>query len=223
MENNALAGFNNLDLLSAIQNMIRNACIIDFGTVRKVVAKGIVDVELSVASTEKDIVCLTCVLANVSSKVISVDIEPSEGDKVIVFYPRKYDDQMFSSDKTVINPDVKGYNLTAGIAFLFNQFKTDLHKNFIRFNADGTTEINMQDADENVILNLSVGTEGITLTDVNKNTVSTTDKGIKVTDCNNNDVSMTSEGITITDANGCKIVSSSEGVVINNKLKVKAQ
>ena len=81
---------------------------------------------------------MTCVLANIASKSVTVDIKPAVGDRVLVVYPRIYDDDMFTvtesesdNKKIKINPSAKGYNLCGGIAILLNQYKTSGHKNVI--------------------------------------------------------------------------------------------
>lgn len=171
--NNLLAGLDNLDFTGAVQNLIKKSCIIDYGIIRKVIAKGVVDVELSVAATSQDIVCMTCVLANIASSAFTLDVEPSEGDKVIVFYPRKYAENMFNVEqsKVIVNPNTNGYNLTAGIAFLFNQYKKDKHKNVVHLNADGTSSVVINDSDGNTLLDLSVKTSGISVKDKNGCTI----------------------------------------------------
>lgn len=140
MDDSLLTQAENIDFGTAVQSLIKKQCIIDFGIVQEVVAKGIVNVSLSVASTEQNIVVITCVLANIASKAFTLNIEPEVGDRVIIFYPRNYDDSMFTADGNtdiIINNNAKHYSLLGGIAFLFNQYKTNDHKNFININKDG--------------------------------------------------------------------------------------
>lgn len=178
MDNNFLASFDNIDFTTAVGNLVKKSCIIDFGIIRKVVAKGIVDVELSVASTKEDIVCLTCVLANISSSSFTIDIEPTVGDKVIVFYPRRYDGNMFDvdNDKVIVKERVSGYNLLSGIALLFNQYRKNKHKNFIHIK-DGIVEYSLNN--NKVTLDLS------------------TDKEIKIQDSNGCTITSSSSDINI--------------------------
>ena len=88
---------------TAIQSMIGRTCIISYGIVKDVPASGIVTVELSVAKSAKDIKVITCVLVNFASNAITIDIVPEKGDKVLVFFPDKFDSEMFSTKKNRSN------------------------------------------------------------------------------------------------------------------------
>ena len=122
----------------AVQGVINRSCIIDYGIVKEVVTEdgSIVTVEVSVASDTDDIKVMTCVLANIASKSFTVNVHPEAGDKVIVFYPKRYSEDMFDTAKeeVIIDEYAQGYNMFSGIAVLMNQFKTDGHKNFIDIN-----------------------------------------------------------------------------------------
>mgnify|MGYP003303142138 CR=1 FL=1 len=126
-----------LNLGTVIEAIIKRSCIIDYGIVQKVVAEGVVDVSVAVAKTEQDIVCMTCVLANIASSSLTVNVVPHVGDRVLVVYPRMYDDKMFAvpdgdtKQNTIVNPVAKGYNLMSGIAILMNQYKKASHENVI--------------------------------------------------------------------------------------------
>lgn len=126
----------NIDFVTAIQSLVNRSCIIDFGIVKKVVAKGIVDIAVSVADTEHNIVVSTCVLANIAGNSFTLDVEPKEGDKVIVLYPRTYDVNMFDVKKSdiIINKNTKGYSILGGIAILMNQYRKDSHNNVLHLN-----------------------------------------------------------------------------------------
>ena len=66
-----------------------------------------------------------------------MNIVPHVGDRVLVVYPRMYDDKMFAvpdgdtKQNTIVNPVAKGYNLMSGIAILMNQYKKASHENVI--------------------------------------------------------------------------------------------
>lgn len=126
-----------LNLGTVIEAIIKRSCIIDYGIVQKVVAEGVVDVSVAVAKTEQDMVCMTCVLTNIASSSLTVNVVPHVGDRVLVVYPRMYDDKMFAvpdgdtKQNTIVNPVAKGYNLMSGIAILMNQYKKASHENVI--------------------------------------------------------------------------------------------
>ena len=136
---NSIAGREGVGFLTAVESMIKRSCIIDYGIIQKVTSKGIVEVSLAVAKTQQDMVIMTCVLANIASSSFTLDVKPNVGDRVLVVYPRLYDETMFTvpdndTEKTnvIVNKNAKGYNLTTGIAILINQCKTASHKNIIR-------------------------------------------------------------------------------------------
>lgn len=127
-----------LNFNTVVESIVKRSCIIDFGIVQEVVSDGIVDVSVAVAKTEQDMFCMTCVLANVASKAFTLNIKPHKGDRVLVVYPRLYDDNMFNftgsegdDTKLTVNYKAKGYNLASGIAILISQYREAGHKNLI--------------------------------------------------------------------------------------------
>lgn len=162
----------NVEVTTAIQAMISKSCIIDFGVIQKVVAKGVVSVAVSVASSHKDVRYITCPLINISSKSFTLDVEPNEGDKVIIFYPRKYSAKMFNKNSTdvIIDSQARGYNLMCGMAMLCNQYKTDTHNNIININ-NGELTLKLaysEDDSANKVL-LSINKDGELTYDSNEN------------------------------------------------------
>ena len=111
----------------SIQQVIKRTCIVDFGVIIKVLGKNVVRVGISVADSPEDVQIITCTLVNSCSSAIAVDVEPSEGDKVLVLFPRHYNPKMFNINvqEPVIDDSIKGYTCYAGLAFLVNQFSED--------------------------------------------------------------------------------------------------
>ena len=138
-----------------VQAIIRRSCMIDYGIVEDVPAKGIVTVALSVANSPKDIKIITCVLACIASSDFAMNISPVKGDKVLVVYPRRYSEEMFDPEKDIIiDKYASGYNLFSGIAILMNQYKPDFHHNFIDF-TEGTVTLRLaysEDDDDNLLV-----------------------------------------------------------------------
>lgn len=189
---NFIAGNKNLDFNTAVEAVIRRSCIIDFGIVQSVPANGIVNVAVAVANTKQNMACMTCVLVNIASSSFAVNVKPNVGDRVLVIYPRLYDENMFTvpdSDtdkkKVIVNENASGYNMLSGLAILINQYKTNSHKNVLKV--------------ENGL---------VSFTNVEKN------QSVTVDLTQNNK-------IVISDSNSCTIESTSEGIVINGNLKVK--
>lgn len=210
---NFVSGREGLNLSSAIEAMIKRSCIIDYGIIQNVVADGVVDVSVAVSKTEQDMIGMTCVLANIASANFTLKIVPKKGDRVLVIYPRIFNDTMFKVEgdetkdtKIIVDKDAKGYNLTSGIAVLLNQYKSSGHKNVVTID------------------------EGGTFTFVNdKATVSLNSDGYfsyeQTEDENNTKFSFSDSGFLVQDKEGNKIESKKEGndnyVILNGHLKVK--
>lgn len=155
-----ISGKQGLDFSSAIENMIKQSCIIDFGIVQNIVADGVVDVSVAVSKTAQDMVCMTCVLANIASSNFTLKVVPKKGDRVLVVYPRIFSDTMFNVEgdetkdtKIVVDKDAKGYNLASGIAVLLNQYKSNAHESVLTFDEDitfarGNTQLVLNKDDE---------------------------------------------------------------------------
>lgn len=163
MTENILVEAENTSLPTAIQSMINRSCIVDFGVIQEVVAKGLVFVAVSVANSKKDIRYMTCTLVNIAGEDFTLNVTPKQGDKVLVLYPRRYSSKMFRKEKTDVYIDEKadGYNLMCGLAILCNQYRTDTHKNIITFENGGFT-FNLvydKDNDNNKVV-MSVNTDG---------------------------------------------------------------
>lgn len=137
-EPNFISQEEGLNFNTMIEAIIKHSCIVDFGIVEDVVADGIVNVAVAVSRTPQDMQCMTCVLANIASTSVTLKIVPHKGDRVLVLYPRIYNDKMFDvkadegdDTKLIVDMDAKGYNLMSGIAILINQYKESGHKNLI--------------------------------------------------------------------------------------------
>ena len=127
-----------LNFGAVVESIIKRSCIIDYGIVQDVVADGVVDVSVAVSRTKQDMFCMTCVLANIASTAFTLNVKPHKGDRVLVVYPRIYNNAMFKvttdeSKNTELTVDfnAKGYNLASGIAILINQYKSAGHKNVV--------------------------------------------------------------------------------------------
>ena len=221
-----------LNFNTVVESIVKRSCIIDFGIIQEVVSDGIVDVSVAVAKTEQDMLCMTCVLANIASSSFTLDIKPKKGDRVLVVYPRIFDDDMFTVPdeeddalKPKINFEAKGYNLMSGIAILVNQYKEASHKNLIAVE-DGkvTIALGYNADDEKNMLNFTSDENGAFTVSNDKCSITVDTDGYldyENTGDSKTKVQFTSSGFTIQDKNECKIVSSSEAIVINGNLKVK--
>lgn len=143
-EPNFISQEEGLNFNTMVEAIIKHSCIVDFGIVEDVVADGIVNVAVAVSRTPQDMQCMTCVLANIASTSMTLKIVPHVGDRVLVLYPRIYNDKMFDvkadeeeDTKLIIDMDARGYNLMSGIAILINQYKEAGHKNLITIDEDG--------------------------------------------------------------------------------------
>lgn len=172
-EPNFIAQEAGLNFGSVVEAIIKRSCIVDYGIIQDVVADGVVDVSLAVSRTEQDMFCMTCVLANIASSSFTLNIKPKKGDRVLVVYPRIFDDDMFTvpdGDKAVdpvINFDAKGYNLMSGIAILINQYKEASHKNVITIDEDGYFKYENKDRKTMI----EITKDGFTIQDKNENSI----------------------------------------------------
>lgn len=172
-EPNFIAQEAGLNFGSVVEAIIKRSCIVDYGIIQNVVADGVVDVSLAVSRTEQDMFCMTCVLANIASSAFTLNIKPKAGDRVLVVYPRIFDDDMFTVPngdkalKPIINFDAKGYNLMSGIAILINQYKEASHKNLFTIDEDGYFKYENRDGKTMI----EVTKDGFTIQDKAENTI----------------------------------------------------
>jgi hypothetical protein len=159
-----------LNFNTAVEAIIKRSCFIDYGIIQDVISDGVVDVSVAVSRTEQSMLCMTCVLANIASSAFTLNVKPHKGDRVLVVYPRLYNDDMFkvqdNEDKDselTIDFDAKGYNLSSGIAILINQYKESGHKNVITIDKD-SVDVNILGGKTKMQIdsngNVTVDTEG---------------------------------------------------------------
>lgn len=178
-EPNFVAGKNNLNFNSVVEAIIKRSCIVDFGIIQKVTAGGIVEVAVAVADTPQNVFYMSCVLINTASSSLTVKVTPHVGDRVLVVYPRMYDDTMFSvpdGDKkteVIVNTKATGYNLSSGLAILMNQYKKASHKNVLT--ADNGV-IEYKCGDNSITFDLSANGK-VSISDSNGCTYETSSEG----------------------------------------------
>lgn len=128
-----------------VKGIINRTLIVDWGTVKEVLGDGsVVKVLLSVTDRPENATVLTCMLVSPCSSVLSLNMTPKEGDKVLVLSPRGYDSAMFSvteNTEAIVNKNLRGYNKMTCIAILYNQFRPSAHKNSIDFTAEGALNV----------------------------------------------------------------------------------
>ena len=136
---------------NAVQSIIGRTCLIEFGIVKEIIAKGIVRVVVSVAKEPSDVRILNCILIVPSASSVMVNIEPQINDKVIVFFPRRFNSGMFQIDlenadaecNDIIKDDNgEGFTPFTGLAMLANQFRPNEYFNSITLN-NGMAEIKL--------------------------------------------------------------------------------
>lgn len=210
-----------------IHRIIGNTFIIEYGIIKDIPADGIVTVEMSVSDNEENIIITDCVLLTPASKNFAVKVQPELDDKVLVLFPRKFNNDMFNKDKneTIISDEASGYNVLSGIAVLMNQFQEEAHKNFIEF-SEGNLKLDVnydKDTDKTVV-SVSMDKDGNIEVSNQKGKVKLDSEGYlkyENTDDNKSKIEFTSSGFTMQDKNGCTITSSSSDIQINGKLKIK--
>ena len=236
-DSNYIALNNNVDFNTVVETIIKKRCIIDYGIIESVPANGVVEVAVAVSDTPENMYYLTCVLANIASSSFTVNVKPNVGDRVLVVYPRLYDERMFNvpdsaEDKTKIiqNEQANGYNILSGIAILINQYKKSCHKNIIDI-ADGNIVLKLGYDEDNdkYKLQFNSSTDGSYSVVNEKSNMSMGADGYlsykQTEEDNKTELSFSDSGFLIQDKAGNKIVSSttagSEHILINGHLKVK--
>lgn len=234
---NYIALNNNVNFNTVVETIIKKRCIIDYGIVESVPANGVVEVAIAVSDTPENMCYLTCVLANIASSSFTVNIKPNVGDRVLVVYPRLYDERMFNvpdsdEDKTKIiqNENANGYNIMSGIAILLNQYKTACHKNILDI-ADGniTLKLGYDEDNDKYKLQLNTSVDGSYSVVNEKSNMNMGADGYlsyeQTEEGNDTKLSFSDSGFLIQDKAGNKIVSSttsgSEYILMNGHLKVK--
>lgn len=128
-----------------VKGIINRTLIVDWGTVKEVLGEGsVVKVLLSVTDRPENTTIVTCMLVSPCSSVLSVNMTPKEGDKVLVLSPRGYDSSMFEvteNTEVIVNKNLRGYNKMTCVAILYNQFRPSSHKNSIDFTAEGALNL----------------------------------------------------------------------------------
>lgn len=223
-ERNFIAGNECIDFDTVVETIIRRSCIIDFGIVQDVPAEGIVTVSTAVAETNQSMLTMTCVLANIAGNSVTITAKPNKGDRVLVVYPRIYDENMFtvpSSDtektKIIVNRKAKGYNLLSGIAILLNQYKKASHNNVIKFD-DGTVDLKLAYKGNKNLLNLTINADGeVTFNSNDKVSITVNKDGEAELKSNNIDIKVDKDG-ALTINNKAEITVDKNGnVTVNAK------
>lgn len=116
-----------------LHRVIGNTFIVEYGIIKAIPAEGVVTVITSVAESTGDTVITDCILASIASSSFTVRVKPNIDDKVIVLFPRKFNNDMFQKEKNepIISSGGTGYNVLTGIAILLNQYQEATHKNYL--------------------------------------------------------------------------------------------
>ena len=151
-----------------VQGIINRTIIVEWGTIKRIVAKGIVEVLLAVTDRPENTSVITCVLISPCSASFAIDIIPVVGDKVLVLSPRKFDVNMFDvSDNTEVieRANFTGYNKLSCVAILYNQFRPATYKSSISMN-NGIITLNNSDKKQSITIDLTQNNK-IVLSDSN--------------------------------------------------------
>lgn len=147
---------------ASIKSIINRTVIVEWGTIKNIVAKGVVDVLLAVTDRPENTTVVTCPLVSTCAKSVAIDIEPQVGDKVLVLSPRRFDVDMFTlSDGTEVieRPNFTGYNNLSCIAILANQFRPASYATNIKVNKDNEVSITTPKTKVNIDKNGNVVVE----------------------------------------------------------------
>lgn len=206
-----------------VRKLINRTLIVEWGTVKEVLGDGsIVNVLLSVTERAENTTVVTCVLISPCSDSMAFNLMPKVGDKALVLSPRHFNQAMFDvstaeqdDTEVILDKNSQGYNKVTCLAILYNQFRDDVHKNFIDFN-NGLLSVGLaysKDDDKNK-LTLNTTADGeVTL--VSNDVTETINK--------DNEISITTGKATVTiDKNG-NVTIDAEGkyTIKNNSTDLK--
>lgn len=150
---------------NAVKAIIGRTCLIEFGIIKQVVATGVVKVAVSVAKESSDVRILTCVLISPCSTSFAINFVPKENDKVLVFFPRRFNADMFSlgegKNDIIIDENGEGFTPFTGLAVLYNQFRSDYTNTLTVDNGDitvATEKVSIHiDTSGNITVNANKG------------------------------------------------------------------
>lgn len=141
---------------SAVSSIIGRTCLIEFGIIKEFAKdesgediEDIVHVLVSVAKERKDARLYTCRLVNLTGTSLYVNTKAKVDDKVIVVFPRRYDEAMFlkENNEALVNSESRSYSPFCGIAFLANRYSEEEYRNFIEEN-EGEVTLNLAYSEE---------------------------------------------------------------------------
>lgn len=213
----------------AVQAVINRSCIIDYGIIKSIPAPGVVDVVISVAKNPDDIKVLTCVLATVASGSVAVNVVPEEGDKVLVVYPKRYNEGMFDTEQqeVIIEETAEGYNMLSGVALLINQYRKNQHKNFVKVEG-GAVSVSMlynEDEDANLFKADITEDNGISVEFKDKFKVAVDAEGKLSVQCSDIDIKTNEDNGLLLDTGKAKISIDTSGNVtvdaMSGKISIK--
>lgn len=180
-----------------LHRVIGNTFIVEYGIVKAIPAEGVVTVEMSVAEKASEIIITDCVLASLASSSFSVRIEPNIDDKVIVLFPRKFNNDMFQQDENepIIKDASTGYNVLSGIAILLNQYQENTHKNFLDIsNGVLTLKLAYSENDDKNLFTFTTDENGGFVLSNNKADISLDKDGVFVLSNNKAGISLDKDG-----------------------------
>jgi len=211
-----------------LHRVIGNTFIVEYGIIKAIPAEGVVTVITSVAESAGDTVITDCVLASIASSSFTVRVKPNIDDKVIVLFPRKFNNDMFQQEKNepIISTGGTGYNVLTGIAILLNQYQEATHKNYLDI-SDGciTLKLAYSKDDEKNFFELTTDNKGGFVLKNNEATTSLNSDGefsftsgdISVTTNKDNEITVENGKATITiDKNGNVTVDAQGKYTIKN-------
>lgn len=159
----------------AVQQILRRTCIVDFGVITEVLGENVVKVGIAVADSVEDVQIIVCTLISPCSATMTLNIEPSVGDKVLILFPRHFSSSMFkvteSDPAPIIDSACQSYSRLGGLAILMNQFNYDKHRKNFQLSADGVLSIRLpyDDNDSANVITAQTDGEGKMSLDISKN------------------------------------------------------
>ena len=156
MSSVAQTTFGNLN--SVIREIISNTHIIEYGIVKEILDNGEIVVTSLTRGEDEYMGIFVCNLINSTSKNFSIKIKPEINDKVIVFFPRRFVDDVLKEDviECISTKNYKAYLATGAVALLLGvntgsvscdvtdtEANFDFWGNIIKIKEDGSFSIKL--------------------------------------------------------------------------------
>lgn len=138
-------------LPDVIRGVVEGKWIVQHGVIQQIINNNTVVVTPSAVVKASEYLAVTCVLCNFGGSNGVIDVIPKLHDKVLIFSPKNYVNDMFdnANGETKIDSECQGYNPFTCLAVLTSQLGSENIKNRITFDEAKITALLGYNAEDN--------------------------------------------------------------------------